>query len=57
MRHSPRSVGQPRLGHAVHEALGLEPVRDELGDGDEREPVARAELLELRAGGPWCRPR
>ena len=49
MRHvAVRRVGQARFGHAMHEPLVLEPVRDELRDRDEREPVLRRELLELR---------
>ena len=39
---------EPRFGNAMNESLGLEAIRDELRDGDEREVVLRRELLELR---------
>ena len=47
---APRAVfgGQPRLGHAVHEPFVLEPVRHELRDGDEGEPVRFGELPRAR---------
>ena len=49
MRHpSPHVRRQPRFGDAVHEALRLQPVRDELRDGDERQAVLEREPLELR---------
>jgi hypothetical protein len=41
--------GNPRLGHAVHQLLGLEPVGHELRDGDERQIVLPGDLLQLRA--------
>ena len=31
----------------MHQPLGLQPVRDQLRDGDEREPVPAREPLEL----------
>ena len=42
--------GQPRLGDAMHEPLVLEPVRDELRDGDERQSVLFAQTSRARAG-------
>src|SRR5450759_5529669 len=38
---------KPSIGDAVHEALGLEAMRDELRDGDECEAVLLREALEL----------
>jgi hypothetical protein len=37
------------FGDAVHEALGLKPMRYELGDGDESEAMFLRESLELGA--------
>ena len=34
----------PRLGHAVHQLLGLEPVGDELGHGDERQMMLARDI-------------
>ncbi len=43
--------GQRGLGDAADEPLVAEPVRHELGDGDEAQPVGAGELLELRPPG------
>ncbi len=40
--------GDRRLGQATHELLVLAPVADEIGDGDEQQPVLVGEALELR---------
>src|ERR1051326_8377795 len=40
---------QSRFGDAMHESLGLEPMGDELRDGDEGDAVLLREALELRA--------
>ena len=47
----PRAVlgRQPRLGDPVYEPLVLQPVRHDLRDGDEREPMLFGEPLELGA--------
>src|SRR5450759_3481703 len=44
---SPDFRRKPSIGDAVHEALGLEAMRDELRDGDECEAVLLREALEL----------
>src|SRR5438874_7576151 len=41
--------GEPRLGDAVDETLGLEAMRDELRHGDEGDTVIAREVLQLRA--------
>jgi hypothetical protein len=48
--HLPRAVRrrQARLGDPVHEALGAQPVRDQLRHRDERQAVLARERLELR---------
>ena len=48
MRQLAEARGDDGLGGAVHEALAGQPVRDELGDGDEAQPVLAGEDLELR---------
>ena len=40
---------EPRLGHAVHQPLGLQPVGDELRHRDEGQPVLPGHLLQLGA--------
>src|SRR5687768_14170112 len=40
--------GESRFGNAMHQTLGLKPVRDELRDGDEGETVFMRETIELR---------
>src|SRR5450759_28287 len=42
---------KPSLGDAMHEPLGLEAMRHELRDGDEREAVLLREALQLGATG------
>src|SRR5450756_46272 len=44
---SPDFRRKPSIGDAMHEALGLEAMRDELRDGDECEAVLLREALEL----------
>src|SRR5450756_80642 len=44
---SPDFRRKPSIGDAVHEALGLEAMRDELRDGDECQAVLLREALEL----------
>src|SRR5204863_403643 len=39
---------QTRFGDAMHESLGLEPVGDQLGNGDECDAMLPGEALELR---------
>ena len=39
--------GEPRLGDAVDQLLGLQPIRDQLGHRDEREVVLLGDRLQL----------
>jgi hypothetical protein len=41
----------PRLGHPVDQLLGLQPVGDELGHGDEGEPQPVGHRVEIRPPG------
>src|SRR5690242_4571007 len=51
--NAPGSVirGQTRLGLAMHEPFTLQPIGDELRDGDERDLVLLGEDFELWAPG------
>ena len=42
---------EPCFGHAVHQALRAQPMRDELRDRDERQSVRSGEGLQLRTFG------
>jgi len=44
-RQVPTLRRKASFGDAVHEALGLKPVRDELGDSNESEAVLLREAL------------
>ena len=48
IRNSPCSVGQPRLGDAMHQALGAEPVLHQVGDRHEGQAEALRDAAELR---------
>ncbi len=51
-------LGRQVDGHdALDELLGPPPVLDQVGDGDELQPVPRAELDEVRRRGPSSRRR
>ena len=47
----------PRLGDPLDLLLGTPPVRDQVGDRDQRQAVLGGERAPGRAGAAWCRRR